>query len=87
MKKIGREDEILGYLVKISEDVRSLRARMVSLESWMAALSKGKDLPAYHTFAKNITNLADRLHPTMNATGEKSRDKDSEEVLCLEILS
>lgn len=55
--------EIHESLNEIKEDTRILKARMVSLESWMAALSKGKDLHRSHTFAKDITDLHKRLNP------------------------
>lgn len=55
------QEHILDTLLIIKEDCRVLRARMVSLESWMAALSKGKNLDESHAFAKNIKALKQEL--------------------------
>lgn len=66
-KKAPTQDyeDILLLLNEIKRDVKTLRNRMVSLESWMAALSKGKELDKSHAFAKDISALNDRLEPTI----------------------
>jgi hypothetical protein len=60
------EEEILSMLKEIKEDCRVLRARMVSLESWMSAISRGKELSKSHAFAKNMDDLEDRINPTIS---------------------
>ena len=59
------QEQILEALLEIKENCRILRARMVSLESWMAALSKGKDLDESHTFAKDLAALKEAIEPTI----------------------
>ena len=63
--KPDNSEEIMTLLNEIKKDVKSLRTRMVSLESWMAALSKGKNLDKSHAFAKDINDLKNILEPTI----------------------
>lgn len=62
MSKFDRLEEKLD---KISEDLRIVKSRLVSIESWLAALSKDKNLSKSHTFAKNIEDLSERISPTV----------------------
>ena len=59
-------EDIPTYMREILQEIRSLKSRMISLESWMAALSRGKNLHESRTFAKDITDLSERLSPTLD---------------------
>ena len=56
---------------ELSKDIKSLKNRLTSIESWLAALSKGKDLHSSFAFAKDMTDLAERKNPTIQI-GDKS---------------
>ncbi len=56
-------ENLMIELRSIKEDCRILRARMISIESWIAALSKGKDIDKSHAFAKDIIELKNRINP------------------------
>lgn len=72
MKKNDQDfQEILKLLQQIKEECRVLRNRMVSLESWMAAMSKGKDLNKSHSFAKDVSAIRKRITPTLEGESEE----------------
>lgn len=53
------------HLIEIKQALHKLNLRLLSIEQWLADLSKGKNLNYSERFKKDITDLDERMHPTV----------------------
>jgi hypothetical protein len=56
-------EQVLKAIRGMEQSMKDVKNRLISVESWLAALSKGKDLHQSHSFAKNIEGIKQRMQP------------------------
>jgi hypothetical protein len=70
MKNEKIHEDFLIEIQSLYSEMRKINLRLTSMESWLAAISTGKNLSKSHAFAQNLGNLAERITPTLEIETE-----------------